>query len=114
MDDVHRRSLSISLYLYRFAASSSANEVRGAHSSSSSWRLRAGSSGTTSADSTAYRGCAAGRVRVDLRSGALGVSRGVKTKRRSLPETQGDSPPVSDRLPSRPREYEIDQAGALW
>ncbi len=23
-------------------------------------------------------------------------------------------PPVSDRLPRRPREYEIDQAGVLW
>jgi len=34
----------------------SASEVHGAHSSSSSWRLRAGSSGTTSAASTAPSG----------------------------------------------------------
>jgi hypothetical protein len=26
----------------------------------------------------------------------------------------GTCPQVSDRLPCRPREYEIDQAGVLW
>src|SRR5207253_1807742 len=40
-----------------------------------------------------YRGCATSRVRVDLLSGARGVSRCVKTKPGSLQETQGDSPP---------------------
>src|SRR5258708_36311832 len=37
------------------------------------------------------RGCATSRVRVELLSGAHGVSRCVKTKRGSLQETQGDS-----------------------
>src|SRR5260370_39212251 len=37
------------------------------------------------------RGCATSRVRVELLSGADGVSRCVKSKRGSLQETQGDS-----------------------
>src|SRR5712691_11140853 len=38
-----------------------------------------------------HRRCATSRVRVDLLSGAHGVRSGVKTKRGSLQETQGDS-----------------------
>ena len=71
--------------------SSSASEVRGAQSSSSSWPLPAGSSGTTSAASTAPSGMC---HQQSSRRPTIGSARRpswLETKRGSLQETQGDS-----------------------